>query len=190
MIPLAQAYHRSEANLKLMLLYNQGGHKVKVNPLSDEAAVNLASDMMNDVFIFSIAFVVLYLEYVRSSKSSAAEKLQRENEILSINNQLDDLVLITERHDAQLREADRERHHLLTLVSDLQTWSSSCTKLISEKQESHLREVFRRIENLRAIQLTVHSKNSKVDHINIAVERQDKSEWKITRVFIKVLNDS
>lgn len=96
------AYHRSEANLKLMLLYNQGGHKVKVNPLSDEAAVNLASDMMNDVFIFSIAFVVLYLEYVRSSKSSAAEKLQRENEILSINNQLDDLVLITERHDAQL----------------------------------------------------------------------------------------
>lgn len=162
-----------------MLLYNQKGHKVKVNPLSEEAAVNLASDMMNDIFIFSIAFVVLYQEYVRSAKSSAAEKLQRENEILSINNQLDDLVLITERHDAQLREADRERHHLLTLVSDLQTWSSSCTKLISEKQESHLREVLRRIKNLQAIQLTVHSKNSKVDHINIAMDRKDKSNWKV-----------
>ncbi|XP_062595541.1 optic atrophy 3 protein homolog [Saccostrea cucullata] len=173
MIPLAQVYHRTEANLRLMLMYNQG-HKVKINPLTDEAAIALATDMMNDIFIFTIAFIVLYQEYVRSSKSSAAEKLQRENEILSINNQLDDLVLITERHDAQLREAERERDHLLTLISDLKTWSKPCTKLISERQESHLREVFRHIRNLKTIQLTVH-KNSKTEHIDIAVE-QDKPQ--------------
>nr|XP_022333643.1 optic atrophy 3 protein homolog [Crassostrea virginica] len=171
MIPLAQAYHRTESNLRLMLMYNQRGHKVTVKPLSEEAAISLATDMMNDIFIFSIAFLVLYQEYIRSSKSSAAEKMQRENEILSINNQLDDLVLVTARHDTQLREAERERYHLLTMVSDLRTWSSSCTKLISEKQDSHLREVFRQIKHLQTIQLTVH-KNSKTEHINIAVEKE------------------
>ena len=165
------AYHRTESNLRLMLMYNQRGHKVTVKPLSEEAAISLATDMMNDIFIFSIAFLVLYQEYIRSSKSSAAEKMQRENEILSINNQLDDLVLVTARHDTQLREAERERYHLLTMVSDLRTWSSSCTKLISEKQDSHLREVFRQIKHLQTIQLTVH-KNSKTEHINIAVEKE------------------
>jgi hypothetical protein len=163
------AYHRSESNLKLMLLYNQG-QKVKVNPLSDEAALTLASEMTNDILIFTIAFIILYQEYMRSSKSSAAEKLQRENEILSINNQIDDLVLMTERHDTQLREAERERGHLLTLVSDLKTWSTPCTKLIVEHQESQIKEAFRQIRKLQTVQLTVH-KNSKTEHIDIALAK-------------------
>ncbi|KAK3093871.1 hypothetical protein FSP39_021289 [Pinctada imbricata] len=53
LIPAAQWYHRADITIKMNLL--KLGKPKKVDPLSEEAAVDLAGEMLNDALIFSIA---------------------------------------------------------------------------------------------------------------------------------------
>lgn len=71
-MPPAQFYHWCEVNVKARLL-NLGTPKEVVR-LNEQAAIDLGSELIGDVFIFSIGALAIVAEYTRQARKSAEEK--------------------------------------------------------------------------------------------------------------------
>ncbi|GAB4831326.1 hypothetical protein Ancab_005337 [Ancistrocladus abbreviatus] len=76
-IDLAQANHRLTTNIQRRIY----GHAtdVEIRPLNEEKAVQAASDLIGEVFIFSVAGAAVIFEVQRSaSKEAKKEELRRQ----------------------------------------------------------------------------------------------------------------
>jgi hypothetical protein len=83
---LLAVYHWLEVNFRLRLMGL--GKAQKVEKLSDAEAIELGSDMLGELVIFSLAALTLYAEYYRSSVKDALKEEQLAQEKLDLKNKL------------------------------------------------------------------------------------------------------
>lgn len=84
-IPPAQFYHWCEVNVKARLL-NLGSPK-EVARLNEQAAIDLGSELIGDMFIFFVGAAAIVAEYARQSRKVSDEKAALESRLQDIENQ-------------------------------------------------------------------------------------------------------
>lgn len=84
---------------------------VSVKPLSEKAAIDLAADILGDVVVFSIATLVLLVEVKRGSLKDQAKEDSQNAKLISLQEQINDLGIVTEQQSTQIRELTRTRPH-------------------------------------------------------------------------------
>ncbi|XP_074289991.1 OPA3-like protein [Silene latifolia] len=78
-IDFAQANHRFTTQMTRRMY----GHRtdVEIRPLDEEKAVQVASDLIGEVFVFTVAGVAVIFEVQRSAKSEARKEAARKQEL-------------------------------------------------------------------------------------------------------------
>lgn len=89
-IPPAQFYHWCEVNVKARLL-NLGSPR-EVAKLNEQAAIDLGSELIGDMFMFVIGAAAIIAEYTRQSRKISDEKAALESRLQQIENQTGQLV--------------------------------------------------------------------------------------------------
>ncbi len=83
------------------------GKVSEVKPLNPEMAIELAADMLGEVFVFSIAAGTIIFEYKRSyNKDREKEEFQNER-LRSLEQDVQNLELKVEEQTAHIRELTR-----------------------------------------------------------------------------------
>merc|ERR1719309_1803140 len=81
-LPVAQAYHRWDTNVRMTSLGLSKPVKGTIKPLNETLAVDLGAEMIGEMTTFLIGFAVLYLEYWRQSRN--AEEKQQQDQMAGI----------------------------------------------------------------------------------------------------------
>ncbi|KAL9243779.1 hypothetical protein vseg_017625 [Gypsophila vaccaria] len=89
-IDLAQANHRFTTQITRRMY----GHAtdVEIRPLNEEKAVQVASDLIGEVFVFTVAGVAVIFEVQRSAKSEARKEAARKEELEAMQQRDEDLA--------------------------------------------------------------------------------------------------
>ncbi|CAD5180843.1 OPA3-like protein [Musa acuminata AAA Group] len=105
-VNVAQANHRITTNIQRRIY----GHStnVEIRPLDEEKAVQAASDLIGEFFVFSVAGVALIFEVQRSARSEARKEEIRRQEIEAMKQKEEDLM----RDLEQLKQKLNEIEHL------------------------------------------------------------------------------
>ena len=111
-IPVAQAYHRWDTNVRMVNLGLSKPDKASIKPLNETLAVDLGAEMVGEFSVFLIGAAVLYLEYWRQSRKAEKEQQDEENYLKSLSENITNLNILVEKQDAQLREVNRHVLHL------------------------------------------------------------------------------
>ena len=111
-IPVAQAYHRWDTNVRMVNLGLSKPDKASIKPLNETLAVDLGAEMVGEFSVFIIGAAVLYLEYWRQSRKAEKEQQDEENYLKSLSDNITNLNILVEKQDAQLREVNRHVLHL------------------------------------------------------------------------------
>jgi len=106
-LPVAQAYHRWDTNVRMTSLGLSKPVKGTIKPLNETLAVDLGAEMIGEMTTFLIGFAVLYLEYWRQSRTVKEKQQQEDNYIKELSDNLTNLNILVERQDAQMREVNR-----------------------------------------------------------------------------------
>ena len=83
------------------------GKAKKVEPLTEEAAVELGSSIISEMFLFSVAAGTITWEYLRQARKDTTREEGQLADIDELQKQVEDLGLNFEKQDAQLREIYR-----------------------------------------------------------------------------------
>lgn len=80
------------------------GHKgkIKVEPLKENAAVDLGAEMLGEVVVFSIGVAVLYAEYRRQKRSESREEDKHQQNFRNLKSKVEKLVLFVEQQDKEI----------------------------------------------------------------------------------------
>lgn len=113
-MPPAQFYHWCEVNVKARLL-NLGTPK-EVVKLNEQAAIDLGSELIGDLFMFSIGAAAVIAEYTRQSRRSAEEKSAMESRLLTIEDDTKNLAITNEALESRLARLESSINDLTTLV--------------------------------------------------------------------------
>lgn len=105
-INIAQANHRVTTNIQRRIY----GHStnVEIRPLNEEKAVQAATDLIGEIFVFSVAGAALIFEVQRSARSEARKEEIRRQEIEALRQREEDLG----REVEQLKQKLNEIEHL------------------------------------------------------------------------------
>ena len=105
MLIYISVYHKFDTTIKLRIL---GMGRVKdVKPMSEEAAIELSSDMLGELIIFSVGAGCIYLEYRRQMKKDQDKEDYQNNRIIELESAVGDLGLELEQQKAQIAELRR-----------------------------------------------------------------------------------
>ncbi|XP_074571800.1 uncharacterized protein LOC141828297 [Curcuma longa] len=104
-INLAQANHRITTNVQRRIY----GHAtdVEIRPLNEEKAVQAASDLIGELFVFSVGGAALIFEVQRSARSEARKEEIRRQEIQAIKQKEEDLLKEVEQLKQKLSEIEQ-----------------------------------------------------------------------------------
>lgn len=104
-VNLAQTNHRITTNVQRRIY----GHAtdVEIRPLNEEKAVQAASDLIGELFVFSVAGVALIFEVQRSARSEARKEEIRRQEIQAIKQREEDLQTEVEQLKQKLIEIEQ-----------------------------------------------------------------------------------
>ncbi|KAL9267567.1 OPA3-like protein [Drosera capensis] len=88
-VGIAQANHRLTTNVQRRIY----GHAtdVEIRPLNEEKAVKAASELIGELFIFTVAGIALLFEWQRSSTKEARKEEVRKQEMEAIRQRDEDL---------------------------------------------------------------------------------------------------
>ncbi|KAK9714641.1 hypothetical protein RND81_06G108800 [Saponaria officinalis] len=102
-INIAQMNHRFTTTLQRRIY----GHAtdVEIRPLNEEKAVQVASDLIGELFIFLVAGAAVVFEVQRSAKSEAKKEEKRKQE----------LETLRQRDEALLKEVEDLKHKIVEL---------------------------------------------------------------------------
>ena len=104
-IESVSVYHKFDTTIKLRIL---GMGRVKdVKPMSEEAAIELSSDMLGELIIFSVGAGCIYLEYRRQMKRDQNKENYQNSRIQELESTVGDLGLELEMQKAQIAELRR-----------------------------------------------------------------------------------
>jgi len=101
----AQSYNTYEQRFRMRQMGYQGD--VNIKPLTDQAAVDLAANILGEVVVFSIAVLVLLAEMRRSQQKEQAKEDVQNEKLISLQKQIHDLGLVVEQQSTQIRELSR-----------------------------------------------------------------------------------
>lgn len=103
-MPPAQFYHYLEVNVKARLL-NLSKPK-EVVKLNEQAAIELGSDLIGEIFMFTIAATTVIFEYNRQTKKIAVEKAALESRLLELENSNSDNLEKNAAIEARLKDIE------------------------------------------------------------------------------------
>lgn len=109
-MPPAQFYHWCEVNVKARLL-NLGKPK-EVVKLNEQAAIDLGSELIGELFMFTVASVTVIAEYIRQSRKYADERGALESRL----QQIESKIIERDQGNATLR---LQLEKIETVVTDL-----------------------------------------------------------------------
>lgn len=102
---LVSVYHKFDTTIKLRIL---GLGRVKdVQPMSEEAAIDLSSEMLGELIIFSVGAGCIYLEYRRQLKKDQNKEEFQNSRIQELESTVSDLGMEIEQQKAQIAELKR-----------------------------------------------------------------------------------
>jgi len=98
-------YHKFDITITMR---NIGlGKSVEVKPLDEDAAVNLAAEMLGELFIFSVGVWILWLEYRRQQRRDMVKEDIQNRRLLELESSVREVELSLETQSAMLREINR-----------------------------------------------------------------------------------
>ena len=97
-----------ETKVKMRLMGLSGPDKVQ--PLSEQKAVDVGSELLGEALIFGIATVMLVFEYRRGQRKEETKEDLQNQKIIDLQNQVKELELTLETNSAQVRELTRLVH--------------------------------------------------------------------------------
>ncbi|XP_054714400.1 putative OPA3-like protein CG13603 [Uloborus diversus] len=107
-MPPAQLYHWVEVNVKMRLL--NLGKPSEVPKLNETMAIELGADLIGEFTIFMVAAISLTAEYIRSSRNERAKEAAKEERFRNLENNLEDLVFVIEKQNAEILHLTRMYH--------------------------------------------------------------------------------
>lgn len=78
-----------------------------VKPLNKEMAIELSSDMLGEVVVFSVAVFTIWLEYYRQSLKDFGKEDYQNDRLQTLEKEFVDVNLQLERQTTELRELRR-----------------------------------------------------------------------------------
>ena len=105
---LLAGYHWLETNVKMRLMGLSGPDKVQ--PLSEQAAVDVGAELLGETLVFGVAVTLMYLEYNRGKKKEEMKEQEQNDKLLELQTQLKELELLVDTNAAQVRELTRLVH--------------------------------------------------------------------------------
>ncbi|KAJ8494089.1 hypothetical protein OPV22_015810 [Ensete ventricosum] len=103
-IGLAQANHRFTTTIQRRL-YGQATD-VKIRPLNEEKAVQAATDLIGELFVFSVAGAAIIFEVQRSARSEARKEELRRQELEAMKQKEQELAKELELLRVKLHELE------------------------------------------------------------------------------------
>ena len=82
----------------------------KVQPLSEQVAVDVGAELLGESLIFGIATLTLYFEYRRGQNKEAKKEEEQNRKLTDLQNQIKELELTVDTNAAQIRELTRLVH--------------------------------------------------------------------------------
>ncbi|XP_048564545.1 OPA3-like protein [Triticum urartu] len=104
-IDVAQANHRLATNMQRRLIGR--ATDIHIRPLNEEKAIQAATDLLGELFIFSVACGAIIFEVHRSGKSEARKEEARKKALEEIKEKMEELE--REKQMMKLRVAEVER---------------------------------------------------------------------------------
>jgi hypothetical protein len=80
------------------------GHKgkIEVDPLKENAAVDLGAEMLGEVVVFSIGVAVLYAEYRRQKRGENREENKHQENFRNLQNKVEELGVCVEKQNEEI----------------------------------------------------------------------------------------
>ncbi|KAM7425234.1 Optic atrophy 3 protein [Porites harrisoni] len=103
-----QGYHWFETRVRMKLMGLSGPDKVQ--PLSEQVAVDVGAELLGESLIFGIATLTLYFEYRRGQNKEAKKEEEQNRKLTDLQNQIKELELTVDTNAAQIRELTRLVH--------------------------------------------------------------------------------
>lgn len=98
--------------------------KVEVKPLSDDAAVNLGSELLGELIIFSIALGTLWFEYKRGQHKDKKKEAIQNQKLYSLQEQINEYGL--ELKSQTLKQIELEKQLELLRLLQVETTKKKC----------------------------------------------------------------
>ncbi|XP_022107019.1 optic atrophy 3 protein homolog [Acanthaster planci] len=105
-IPPAQLHHWMEVNLRMKILGL--GKASSVQPLTEEAAVELGADIIGETFLFVVAVGTIAFEYYRLQRKDQKHEGEQTAAISTLQQRVEELGITVEEQDARIRELHRQ----------------------------------------------------------------------------------
>jgi len=83
------------------------GKSVEVKPLDEDRAVELAAEMLGELFIFVVGACILWSEYRRQQRKDQMKEDIQNHRLLELESSIRELELSVETQSAMLREITR-----------------------------------------------------------------------------------
>jgi len=116
-MPPAQFYHWCEVNVKARLL-NLGTPK-EVVKLNEQAAIDLGSELIGDLFMFSIGAAAVVAEYNRQSRKGAEERNALESRLRQIEDLANNNSALSDIIGSRLTRMESDISDLQKLVASM-----------------------------------------------------------------------
>ena len=80
------------------------GHKgkIEVDPLKENAAVDLGAEMLGEVIVFGIGVAVLYAEYRRQKRAEGREEDKHQENFRNLQSRVQELGLCVEKQNKEI----------------------------------------------------------------------------------------
>jgi len=83
------------------------GKSVEVKPLNEDAAVDLAAEMLGELFVFGVGVCILISEYMRQQRKDLIKEDTQNRRLQELEDGIHELELSLETQAAMLREMNR-----------------------------------------------------------------------------------
>jgi len=83
------------------------GKSVQVKPLNEDVAVDLAANMLGELFVFAVGVGILISEYRRQQRKDQAKEDIQNRRLVELEGSIRELELSVETQSAMMRELNR-----------------------------------------------------------------------------------
>jgi len=98
-------YHKFDITMTMKSLGL--GKSVEVKPLNEDKAVDLAAEMLGELFVFAVGVCILISEYRRQQRRDVIKEDVQNCRLLELESSIRELELSVETQSAMLREVNR-----------------------------------------------------------------------------------
>jgi hypothetical protein len=105
-VGMAQTYHRWERRMKVHMM---GIQVVQVQPLSEEKAIELGANMLSESILFTIAGVLIYVDFTRRSAKEKEKEANKIEALIALQQELHQMRYLLH----SLQQDHQEEHYKL-----------------------------------------------------------------------------